>query len=214
MNVVLLGPPGVGKGTQATALIKAFGIPHISTGDMFREAIKQETELGIKVKAFLDTGQLVPDDLTIGIVKERLAKEDCVAGFLLDGFPRTVYQAEMLSQILKHSDRCLDAVINIEAPKEILLNRIVGRRICSQCGTGYHIEYNAPKIKDQCDECGGELYQRSDDNEDAVASRLEVYSQENGPLVEYYTHQGVLISINGNQEVDKVSREIYQKMEK
>lgn len=208
MNIILMGPPGAGKGTQAEMLVKEFKIPHISTGDMFRDAIKQGTELGMKAKAFMDGGHLVPDDVTIGIVQERLTAEDCTLGFLLDGFPRTVPQADALGKILDSLERRLDAVINIEVADEILMTRMVGRRICRQCGAPYNIEFNPPQEAGKCDQCGGELYQRSDDTEATVANRLAVYIQQTEPLLTYYQEQGLLIRINGNQEVTKVFGDI------
>jgi adenylate kinase len=189
-------------------LVKEFKIPHISTGDMFREAIKEGTELGMKAKTFMDGGQLVPDSVTIGIVRERLAAEDCVRGFLLDGFPRTVPQADALEQIIAGLERSLDAAINIEVADEILMARMVGRRICRQCGAPYNIEFNPPQEAGKCDQCGGELYQRSDDTEATVANRLAVYIQQTEPLLTYYQEQGLLIRINGNQEVTKVFGDI------
>lgn len=188
--------------------MKEFKIPHISTGDMFREAIKEGTELGMKAKTFMDGGQLVPDSVTIGIVRERLAAEDCVRGFLLDGFPRTVPQADALEQIIAGLERSLDAAINIEVADEILMARMVGRRICRQCGAPYNIEFNPPQEAGKCDQCGGELYQRSDDTEATVANRLAVYIQQTEPLLTYYQEQGLLIRINGNQEVTKVFGDI------
>lgn len=208
MNIILMGPPGAGKGTQAEMLVKEFKIPHISTGDMFRDAIKQGTELGMKAKAFMDGGHLVPDDVTIGIVQERLTAEDCTLGFLLDGFPRTVPQADALGKILDSLERRLDAVINIEVADEILMTRMVGRRICRQCGAPYNIEFNPPQEAGKCDQCGGELYQRSDDTEATVANRLAVYIQQTEPLLTYYQQQGLLIRVNGNQEVTKVFGDI------
>ncbi len=208
MNIIIMGPPGAGKGTQAAMIIKEFGIPHISTGDMFRAAIKQGTELGLKAKAVMDAGQLVPNELTIGIVRERLAEPDCEKGFLLDGFPRTIPQAEALKEILAGLNRSLDAAINVEVPNDVLLPRMTGRRICRQCGATYHIKFNPPKQTSQCDQCAGELYQRSDDSEETVANRLAVYAQQTEPLVGYYLHQGLLKTINGNQELSEVFDDI------
>jgi adenylate kinase len=209
MNIILLGPPGAGKGTQAKMLVDEFGIPHISTGDMFRAAISQGTELGIKAKAFMDSGQLVPDEVTVGIVRERLAVKDCDSGFLLDGFPRTVPQAQALKKIIDNLGFKLDAAINIEVDSEAIIARMVGRRVCRQCGATYNIQFNAPREAGKCDQCGGELYQRSDDSEDTVANRLRVYAEQTEPLLAYYQQQGVVFTINGNQDMLKVFGELY-----
>jgi adenylate kinases len=203
-----MGPPGAGKGTQADLLIKEFGIPHISTGDMFRAAIKQGTELGLKAKVVMDAGKLVPDDLTIGIVKERLGERDCDAGFLLDGFPRTVPQAEALDKILENMRFYLDAVINIEVADEIVMNRMVGRRICRKCGATYHLLFNPPQAADRCDQCGGELYRRNDDNINTVSNRLAVYIQQTEPLLEFYEQKGILVKVKGDQEMINVFEDI------
>ena len=212
INIILLGPPGAGKGTQATMLVNQFRIPHISTGDMLREAIKQKTALGIKAKAFMDAGHLVPDEVTIGIVKERLNATDCTVGFLLDGFPRTIPQADALTVILGQLGRSLDAVINIEVPKDVLFKRMTGRRICTECGASYHIQYNPPRKPNYCDQCGNELYQRSDDSEDTVVNRLKVYEKQTEPLATYYMLKGLLKTINGDQELDRVFEDICQRI--
>ncbi|HWQ76525.1 MAG TPA: adenylate kinase [Syntrophomonas sp.] len=212
MNVIILGPPGSGKGTQAQMLVKQFNIPHISTGDMFRAAIGQETELGLKVRTILEKGQLVPDEITIGIVKERLAEADCGNGFLLDGFPRTIPQAYALADILEESHRTLDAAINIEVPDDVLIPRMTGRRVCRQCGATYHIEFNPPQVAFKCDRCSGELYQRSDDSKDTVADRLAVYARQTQPLIMHYAHAGVLKTINGNQSPMKVFNQICSRL--
>ncbi|NPV27013.1 MAG: adenylate kinase [Firmicutes bacterium] len=208
MNIILMGPPGAGKGTQAAMLVSRFGIPHVSTGDMFRAAMKQGTELGLQAKAYMEAGQLVPDDVTIGIVRDRLSASDCAAGFLLDGFPRTVSQADALAETLDQLGRRLDAVINIEVPSEVLYARLTGRRICRQCGATYHVEFNPPAKPGVCDQCGGELYQRSDDTGNTVANRLEVYTRQTEPLITYYRQQGILRTINGNQALEKVFNDI------
>jgi adenylate kinase len=208
MNIILMGPPGAGKGTQAKMLVKEIGVPHISTGDMFRAAIKQGAELGMKAKAVIDGGQLVPDKLTIAIVRERLAESDCEPGFLLDGFPRTIPQADALNEILAGLHRSLDAAVNIEVANDVLIPRMTGRRICRQCGASYHIQFNPPQQALRCDLCGGELYQRSDDSEKTVASRLAVYEQQTNPLVAYYLHRGLLKTINGNQNLQEVFADI------
>lgn len=208
MNIIILGPPGAGKGTQAKMFVEKFGIPHISTGDMFRAAINQKTELGLKAKVVMDAGQLVPDKITIGIVRERLAEPDCEQGFLLDGFPRNIPQADALNEILAGLNQTLDAVVNIEVPNDVLMPRMTGRRICRECGASYHIEFNPPKKPSQCDLCTGELYQRSDDSEKTVANRLVVYGQQTEPLVTYYLHRGLLKTINGNQSMQEVFDDI------
>lgn len=208
MKIILLGPPGAGKGTQAETLISKLNVPHISTGDMFRKAIKEETELGLKAKSFMDQGQLVPDEVTIGIVRERLSLQDCKEGFLLDGFPRTVPQAQALDGILTDLETALDAVISIEVPNENLVERLTGRRVCKACGATYHKMFNPPNQEHVCDKCGGELYQRSDDSESTVRNRLEVYKNQTEPLIAYYSAKGILKPINGDQEIGKVLSEI------
>ena len=208
MQILLMGPPGAGKGTQAAQLVKELGIPHISTGDMFRAAVKEGTELGKKAKACMDAGQLVPDEITIGIVRERLAKADCKQGFLLDGFPRTLEQAEALGRTLEELESRLDHVINITVPAEDLVVRITGRRICRACGATYHVSFNPSSKKDRCDACDGELYQRNDDQEATVKSRLDVYEAQTRPLVNYYQDRGVYAEIDGRQDIDKVLADI------
>lgn len=208
MHILLMGPPGAGKGTQAAQLVKELGIPHISTGDMFRAAVKEGTELGKKAKACMDAGQLVPDEITIGIVRERLAKEDCKQGFLLDGFPRTLEQAEALGRTLDELGTQLDRVINITVPADELVARITGRRICRACGATYHVTFNPSAQQDRCDQCGGELYQRNDDQEATVKSRLDVYEAQTRPLVAYYQERGLYAEIDGRQAIDKVLADI------
>jgi adenylate kinase len=205
MQLILMGPPGAGKGTQAAELIKKYGIPQISTGDMFRAAVKEGTELGKKAKACMDTGALVPDEVTIGIVRERLSKEDCTKGFILDGFPRTVEQADALEKILSDLGKKLDAVLNIHVPAEDLIERAVGRRICKGCGATYHVKFNAPKIEGKCDNCGGELYQRADDNAETMKNRLSVYEASTRPLIDYYKKAGVYSEIDGRQPINEVT---------
>jgi adenylate kinase len=199
-----MGLPGAGKGTQAERIVEKYDIPHISTGDMFRAAMKEETELGLKAKSFIDKGELVPDEVTIGIVRERLGKNDCQKGFLLDGFPRTVAQAVALEGILADLNKQIDYVINIEVNKDILMDRLTGRRICKQCGSTYHLIFNPPAVEGECDECGGELYQRADDNEETVANRLEVNLKQTEPLLKFYNEKGYLRNINGEQDIDIV----------
>lgn len=205
MQLILMGPPGAGKGTQAAELIKKYGIPQISTGDMFRAAVKEGTELGKKAEACMKSGALVPDEVTIGIVKERLSKADCEKGFILDGFPRTVEQADALEKILSELGKKLDAVLNIHVPAEDLIERAVGRRICKGCGATYHIKFNAPKTEGKCDNCGGELYQRADDNADTMKNRLSVYEASTRPLIDYYKKAGVYSEIDGRQPINEVT---------
>jgi adenylate kinase len=204
MNLVLMGLPGAGKGTQAERIVEKYDIPHISTGDMFRAAMKEETDLGLQAKSFIDKGELVPDEVTIGIVRERLGKNDCQKGFLLDGFPRTVAQAVALEGILADLNKQIDYVINIEVNKDILMDRLTGRRICKQCGSTYHLIFNPPAAPGECDKCGGELYQRADDNEETVANRLEVNLKQTEPLLKFYNEKGYLRNINGEQDIDIV----------
>ncbi|MFS0874189.1 adenylate kinase [Paenibacillus xylanilyticus] len=208
MNILFMGPPGAGKGTQADVIVKEFGIPHISTGDAFRLAIKQGTPIGLKAKEYMDQGLLVPDDVTIGIVEERLQQPDCREGFLLDGFPRTLSQAEALDGILDRLNSGLDHVINLKVDRDKLLARLTGRRICKNCGATYHVVFNPPKQEGICDKCGGELYQRSDDNEESVGTRLDEYINKTAPLLTFYENKGLLRQMDGEQDIDQVSQEI------
>lgn len=208
-----MGPPGAGKGTQAAGLIEKFQIPHISTGDMFRAAIKTGTSLGVKAKEFMDAGSLVPDEVTIGIVAERLAEADCANGFLLDGFPRTIAQADALDKILVDLQMNLDGVLNIEVVEAKLLERLTGRRICRQCGATYHMVFNPSSADGVCDKCGGELYQRSDDTLETAKNRLDVYNLQTQPLIQYYRGQGILKEINGDQDISKVLEDILAALE-
>jgi adenylate kinase len=208
MNLVFMGLPGAGKGTQAEQIVDHFNIPHISTGDIFRSAIKDETPLGTEAKSYIDRGELVPDEVTIGIVNERLAKDDCKTGFLLDGFPRTVAQAEALENMLALTERKIDHVIHIQVSRDLLLSRLTGRRICKDCGATYHLEFNPTNQEGLCDKCGGELYQRADDNEETVATRLDVNINQQQPLLDYYGNLGILRTVNGGQEIDQVFTEI------
>ena len=208
MNIILMGLPGAGKGTQASEIVKKFPIPHISTGDMFRKAIKDETDLGKEAKSYMDRGELVPDEVTVGIVKERISEDDAKKGFLLDGFPRTIDQAESLSQIMSELDREIDAVINIEVPEEELMNRLTGRRICEKCGTTYHLVFNPPKVDGICDIDGGKLYQREDDNPETVSNRLSVNVKQSKPILEYYNNKGVLKNIDGSKDIEEVTTDV------
>lgn len=203
-----MGPPGAGKGTQAEVLVKELKIPHISTGDMFRAAISEGTEMGKKAKEYMDKGQLVPDEVVVGMVKERLGKPDTAVGFLLDGFPRNLSQAKALDETLASLGIKTDGVINIAVPRERLMARLTGRRVCKNCGSSYHVMFNPPKSEGVCNSCGGELYQRSDDNEVSVGNRLDVYEAQTKPLIEYYQTQGVLKEINGDQAIDSVLKDI------
>lgn len=204
MNIVLMGLPGAGKGTQAALIVDRFHIPHISTGDMFRQAVKEQTALGLKAKEYMDQGYLVPDEVTIGIVKERLSQSDCNNGFLLDGFPRTVPQAEALDRTLAELGKKIEHVIHIEVPVDALISRLTGRRICKSCGATYHLIYNPPKVEGVCDKCGGELYQRDDDSQETVSKRLEVNLAQTEPLLHYYNEKEILQSLDGEQEIEEV----------
>jgi adenylate kinase len=208
VNLVLMGLPGAGKGTQAERIVEKYNIPHISTGDMFRAAIKDSTELGLQAKSFMDKGELVPDEVTIGIVRERLGKQDCEHGFLLDGFPRTVAQADALENILGDLNRKIDFVINIDVDKAILMERLTGRRICKSCGATYHLVFNPPAKEGVCDRCGGELYQRADDNEETVQNRLDVNLKQTQPLLDFYESKGYVRNINGQQDINKVFEDV------
>ena len=208
MNIILMGLPGAGKGTQASEIVKKFPIPHISTGDMFRKAIKDETDLGKEAKSYMDRGELVPDEVTVGIVKERISEDDAKKGFLLDGFPRTIEQAEALNSIMSELDREIDAVINIEVPEEELMNRLTGRRICEKCGTTYHLVFNPPKVDGICDIDGGKLYQREDDNPETVSNRLSVNVKQSKTILEYYNEKGVLKNIDGSKDIEEVTNDV------
>ncbi|EAE3094568.1 adenylate kinase [Listeria monocytogenes] len=204
MKLVLMGLPGAGKGTQAEQIVEKYNIPHISTGDMFRAAMKNNTELGRKAKSFMDNGDLVPDEVTNGIVRERLSEDDAKDGFLLDGFPRTVEQAQELENILSDLGTELDAVINIDVEKDVLMKRLTGRWICRTCGKTYHEIYNPPKVPGKCDLDGGELYQRDDDKKETVEKRLNVNMKQTKPLLDFYSEKGKLHNINGGQEIKDV----------
>jgi len=208
MNILLMGPPGAGKGTQAANLVRELKLKHISTGDMFREAVKEGTELGKKAKACMDAGQLVPDEITVGIVRERLSKDDCRRGFILDGFPRTLPQADALSEILRDLGLKLNRVLNISVPDEDLIERAVGRRICKKCAAAYHVKFNPPKQEGVCDACGGELYARSDDSYETMRSRLMVYEEATRPLIEYYQKAGLYAEVDGRQSIEKVTEDL------
>ena len=208
-NIILMGPPGAGKGTLAKQLMSALNLVHISTGDMFRDAIKAGTPLGTLAKSYIDNGHLVPDEVTIGLVKERLSQDDCAKGFLLDGFPRTLPQAEALKELSKEINRPIEVVVNLDCDNAELIRRISGRRVCKTCGAPYHVVTLKPKVEGVCDICGGPLYQRADDNEEALKVRLEHYVQDTKPLLDFYANEGLLKSFNslvGKEELfDQVS---------
>lgn len=210
LKVILLGPPGAGKGTQAERIRRDFGLVHISTGDMLREAVAKGTEMGVKAKSFMDAGDLVPDEVVIGIVVDRLSEPDCEKGFLLDGFPRSLVQAEELDQALKEKGKSITLALAVIVGEDELVSRLTGRRLCRDCARPYHVAFKPPQTPDVCDECGGELYQRSDDSEETVRNRLEVYRNQTEPLIDYYRSQGVLAEIEGVGPPD----EIYGKIEK
>ena len=208
MRIILLGAPGAGKGTQAKLICEKFDIPHLSTGDIFRMNISTKTLLGVQAKEYIDKGQLVPDALTIQVVKDRLMENDCKRGFLLDGFPRTVFQAQELGKFLKNVNSTLDVVLLIDVPKEFIIERNVGRRICSSCGVSYHIKFNPPKELGICSFCGGKLIQRNDDNEETVKERLNVYTNQTHPLIDYYETKHSLSTVDGRDDILTVSKNI------
>jgi len=207
MKLILLGPPGAGKGTQAKFLTERFDIPQISTGDILRAAVKEGTPLGIKAKEYMDSGALVPDEVVVGIVQDRLREDDCAKGFILDGFPRTVPQADALQQSLKELEKDLDAVISLEVDTEALVERLTGRRTCRECTRGYHVKFDPPATEGTC-ECGGELYQRDDDQEATIRNRLQVYNDQTSPLIDYYSEVGLLFMVDGMETIDSVQSEI------
>lgn len=212
MRTILLGPPGAGKGTQAETIVNEFSIPHISTGDIFRYNIKEGTALGKKAKEYMDQGLLVPDELTIELVKDRLLQADCKNGFLLDGFPRTIAQADALEDALKSMNQSLDYVVNIVVSANLLIDRAVGRRVCKDCGQTYHMTFNKPSTEGVCDKCNGELLQRKDDTEETVSKRIGVYQEQTEPLIEYYTKKGIIVNIDGEKPIDEVGRNIVAKL--
>lgn len=208
MNIVLMGPPGAGKGTQAEVMARKLFVPHISTGDIFRANIKAGTELGLLANQYISKGDLVPDEVTMGMIKDRLAEEDCANGFILDGLPRTIVQADALAAVLAEQGKKLDKVVNIDVPIEKLIERLSGRRVCRNCSQTYHLLNNPPTEAGRCDECGGELYQRADDSEETIKNRLDVYLAQSSPLIEYYEAKGLLLSIDGDQSINNVLADV------
>ncbi|MBU4373146.1 MAG: adenylate kinase [Euryarchaeota archaeon] len=212
MNTVLLGPPGAGKGTQAKKIQEYYSLPHISTGDMLRENINDNTSLGVKAKSYMSRGELVPDELLITIIKDRLSKKDCRRGFLLDGYPRTIPQADALQMILTESNRKLDAVLNISVDDEESIKRLSGRRMC-KCGASYHMAFNPPKKDEICDLCKGKLYQRDDDKPDAIRNRLIVYKKQTQPLMEYYNKKSLLKTLDGGKDISQIFEDLKKVLE-
>ena len=214
MRIVLLGPPGAGKGTQAKLLQEHFDIPQISTGDILRRAAKEGTTFGKRAKKYMDRGELVPDSVILDIVEERLSADDCQKGFLLDGFPRTVVQAEAFQTMLDRQNQVLDGAVSLRVPRQKLVARLSGRRTCRQCGAMYHVRFNPPKNEGVCDQCGGDLYQRADDREETIEARMEVYDRESAPLLEHFRQKGLLREVDGSKTTDEVFREILRQLRK
>jgi len=208
MKLILLGPPGAGKGTQAKMLTERFSIPQISTGDILRAAVKDGTPMGLKAKQYMDAGGLVPDEVVVGIVRDRLQEADCINGFILDGFPRTVAQADALQTSLEEMDKALDRVISLEVDAEALVERLTGRRTCKDCGRGYHVKFDPPREDAICDACGGSLFQRGDDQEETIRKRLQVYADQTSPLISYYRDADVLIELDGMQPIPQVQEKM------
>ena len=208
MKIIMLGAPGAGKGTQAKRIAEKYGIPHISTGDIFRANIKEGTELGMKAKDFMDQGLLVPDEVTIGMLLDRIKKEDCVNGYVLDGFPRTIPQAESLTKALEEMGQKIDYAVDVDVPDENIVSRMSGRRACITCGATYHVQFAPPKAEGICDKCGAELVLRDDDKPETVQKRLTVYHEQTQPLIDYYRRAGVLVSVDGTQSMDQVFESI------
>jgi adenylate kinase len=208
MNLIFLGPPGAGKGTQAKLLSEKLNIPQISTGEILRAAVRYHTPMGIKAKEYMDKGLLVPDEVVVGIVEERLSKQDCSKGFILDGFPRTIAQADALKRTLSMVGKEIDHVLSISVNSAELLNRITGRRSCIKCGKGYHIAFDPPKQNDVCDVCGGDLYQREDDKEETMTKRLEVYDKQTEPLIKYYASESILKTVDGSGSIEDIQNKI------
>jgi len=210
MNLMVFGAPGAGKGTQAKFLIEKYGIPQISTGDILRAAIADKTDMGMEAKKFMEEGKLVPDSTIIGIIKDRLAQSDCKSGFILDGFPRTLPQAEALKELMNDMNIALDKVISLNVPDELIVGRITGRRVCPDCGASFHVEFNSSKKEDICDYCNGKLIIRKDDNPDTVKSRLEAYHAQTAPLIQFYTDMGVMLELDGTKELNEVTNDMFK----
>jgi len=213
MNAIMLGPPGGGKGTQAKRLVKKFGILQISTGEIFRNAVKSGTDMGLKAKGYMDRGDLVPDEVVVGIVEDRLLEDDCKDGFLLDGFPRTIPQADALAVMLEKNGRKIDHVVSLDVPREELIKRLSGRRVCRDCGEEFHVLFKAPKVENVCDLCGGEVYQRKDDNEESVQNRLVEYGKQTEPLIDYYRERSLLRGVNGLGGFEEIFERIITSLE-
>lgn len=213
MDVILLGPPGSGKGTQAHKMVERYHIPQISTGDILRAAVKEKTPLGVEAQGYMDQGRLVPDEVVVGIVRDRFKASDCNGGFILDGFPRTVPQAEALDSTLGEMKRGIDHCVSIEVDSNELISRLTGRRTCRSCGAMYHLTFGPPKKEGVCDTCGGELYQRDDDQEETIRARLQVYKEQTAPLIEYYREKGLLRAIDGMGAIEKIFEEIVKVIE-
>ena len=210
MKIIMLGAPGAGKGTQAIKIAEKYNIPHVSTGDIFRANIKGGTELGMEAKSYMDKGQLVPDELTVRILLDRVAKDDCKNGYVLDGFPRTIAQADALDKAVTELGESVDYAINVDVPDENIVNRMGGRRACVKCGATYHLQYAAPKTEGVCDTCGGELTQRADDKPETVLERLNVYHEQTQPLIDFYAERGILKNVDGTQDMNKVFADIVE----
>uniref|UniRef100_A0A7C4AIM3 Adenylate kinase n=1 Tax=Thermodesulfovibrio aggregans TaxID=86166 RepID=A0A7C4AIM3_9BACT len=214
MRLVFLGAPGAGKGTQAKKLVEKYGIPQISTGDLLRAAVAEGTALGKEAKSYMDRGELVPDKVVLGMVKERISQDDCKKGFILDGFPRNVAQAEALDKMLAEMNIPLDLALNVDVPFDDLMKRLTGRRTCKVCGQMYNIYYSPPKVEGKCDKCGGELFQRDDDKEETIKKRLDVYRAQTEPLIDYYSKKGILKNVSGTGSIDEIFNNICAILEK
>jgi len=213
MNLMVFGAPGAGKGTQAKFLIEKYNIPQISTGDILRAAVADKTAMGMEAKSFMDAGKFVPDSTIIGIIKDRLAEDDCKKGFILDGFPRTLPQAEALKELMSDMGIGLDKVISLDVPDDLIVGRITGRRVCADCGASFHVKFNPSKVEDICDYCGGKLIIRKDDNEDVVKSRLEAYHEQTAPLISFYKDMGVMVELDGTKDVEEVTKNMFKELE-